>query len=128
MPSVLALGTAVVGCMMWGSVRAMTGLQVSPVSYNDMGFSKPCRPGQQHYTLAVMSDVPACSLAALMITYPSTYGVYEEGVDEICRIIHDNGGQVYMDGANMNAQVEILRKQSLQAVMAGLYGIQKLQT
>ena len=44
------------------------------------------------------------SLAALMITYPSTYGVYEEGVDEICRIIHDNGGQVYMDGANMNAQ------------------------
>ena len=45
------------------------------------------------------------SLAALMITYPSTYGVYEEGVDEICRIIHDNGGQVYMDGANMNAQV-----------------------
>ena len=39
-----------------------------------------------------------------MITYPSTHGVYEEGVDEICRIIHDNGGQVYMDGANMNAQ------------------------
>jgi glycine dehydrogenase len=45
------------------------------------------------------------NLAALMITYPSTYGVYEEGVDEICRIIHENGGQVYMDGANMNAQV-----------------------
>lgn len=44
-------------------------------------------------------------LAALMITYPSTHGVYEEGVDEICRIIHENGGQVYMDGANMNAQV-----------------------
>merc|ERR1719506_2536092 len=44
-------------------------------------------------------------LAALMITYPSTHGVYEEGVDEICRIVHDNGGQVYMDGANMNAQV-----------------------
>lgn len=40
-----------------------------------------------------------------MITYPSTHGVYEEGVDEICKIIHDNGGQVYMDGANMNAQV-----------------------
>ena len=42
-----------------------------------------------------------------MITYPSTHGVYEEGVDEICRIIHDNGGQVYMDGANMNAQARI---------------------
>ena len=45
-------------------------------------------------------------LAALMITYPSTHGVYEEGVDGICNIIHENGGQVYMDGANMNAQVQ----------------------
>jgi glycine dehydrogenase len=45
------------------------------------------------------------NLAALMITYPSTYGVYEEGVDEVCRVIHAHGGQVYMDGANMNAQV-----------------------
>ncbi|KAG1676468.1 hypothetical protein FOA52_002288 [Chlamydomonas sp. UWO 241] len=44
-------------------------------------------------------------LAALMITYPSTYGVYEDGVDEICRIVHSHGGQVYMDGANMNAQI-----------------------
>lgn len=39
------------------------------------------------------------------MTYPSTHGVYEEGIDEICKIIHENGGQVYMDGANMNAQV-----------------------
>eukprot|EP00249_Psilotum_nudum_P016334 c25771_g1_i1 orf=526-3642(-) len=45
------------------------------------------------------------NLAALMVTYPSTHGVYEEGIDEICKIIHENGGQVYMDGANMNAQV-----------------------
>ncbi len=45
------------------------------------------------------------NLAALMITYPSTHGVYEDGVDEICRVIHQHGGQVYMDGANMNAQV-----------------------
>ncbi|VFQ60804.1 unnamed protein product [Cuscuta campestris] len=45
------------------------------------------------------------NLAALMVTYPSTHGVYEEGIDDICNIIHDNGGQVYMDGANMNAQV-----------------------
>jgi glycine dehydrogenase len=44
-------------------------------------------------------------LAALMITYPSTHGVYEEGVDEICAAVHACGGQVYMDGANMNAQV-----------------------
>jgi glycine dehydrogenase len=47
----------------------------------------------------------ADKLAALMVTYPSTHGVYEEGIDEICNIIHKNGGQVYMDGANMNAQV-----------------------
>ncbi|ERN19778.1 hypothetical protein AMTRI_Chr05g60930 [Amborella trichopoda] len=45
------------------------------------------------------------NLSALMVTYPSTHGVYEEGIDEICKIIHENGGQVYMDGANMNAQV-----------------------
>ncbi len=48
-------------------------------------------------------------LAALMITYPSTHGVFEEGVKEVCQIIHENGGQVYMDGANMNAQVGLCR-------------------
>jgi glycine dehydrogenase len=48
-------------------------------------------------------------LAALMITYPSTHGVFEETIKEICEIIHANGGQVYMDGANMNAQVGLCR-------------------
>jgi glycine dehydrogenase len=45
------------------------------------------------------------NLAALMVTYPSTHGVFETAINEICQIIHDNGGKVYMDGANMNAQV-----------------------
>ncbi len=45
------------------------------------------------------------SLAGLMVTYPSTHGVFEESIKQICSIIHDNGGLVYMDGANMNAQV-----------------------
>ncbi|QXP64572.1 aminomethyl-transferring glycine dehydrogenase [Polaribacter sp. HaHaR_3_91] len=45
------------------------------------------------------------NLAALMVTYPSTHGVYEKAIKEITQIIHNNGGQVYMDGANMNAQV-----------------------
>ncbi len=45
------------------------------------------------------------SLAALMVTYPSTHGVFEDSIREICEVIHANGGQVYMDGANMNAQV-----------------------
>jgi len=45
------------------------------------------------------------TLGALMVTYPSTHGVFEETIKDICRIIHENGGLVYMDGANMNAQV-----------------------
>ena len=44
-------------------------------------------------------------LSALMITYPSTHGVFEDAIQDICRVIHDRGGQVYMDGANLNAQV-----------------------
>ncbi|MEH6387639.1 aminomethyl-transferring glycine dehydrogenase [Pseudomonas profundi] len=51
----------------------------------------------------------ADNLSCLMITYPSTHGVYEEGIGEICRIIHKHGGQVYMDGANLNAQVGLTR-------------------
>ena len=51
----------------------------------------------------------ADNLSCLMITYPSTHGVYEEGIREICEIIHQHGGQVYMDGANLNAQVGLTR-------------------
>ena len=49
------------------------------------------------------------ALAALMVTYPSTHGVFEAGIKRICAIIHDHGGQVYMDGANLNAQVGLCR-------------------
>lgn len=48
-------------------------------------------------------------LACLMVTYPSTHGVFEETIKEVCSIVHSNGGQVYMDGANMNAQVGLCR-------------------
>ncbi|MDP1560465.1 MAG: aminomethyl-transferring glycine dehydrogenase [Pirellulaceae bacterium] len=48
-------------------------------------------------------------VAAIMITYPSTHGVFEEGVTEICRLVHDAGGQVYIDGANMNALVGLAK-------------------
>ncbi|HEX7603565.1 MAG TPA: aminomethyl-transferring glycine dehydrogenase [Polyangiaceae bacterium] len=51
----------------------------------------------------------ANDLAALMVTYPSTHGVFEEDIKRICAIIHEHGGQVYMDGANMNAQVGLCR-------------------
>jgi glycine dehydrogenase len=48
-------------------------------------------------------------LAALMVTYPSTHGVFEEAITDVCRIVHQHGGQVYMDGANMNAMVGLCR-------------------
>jgi glycine dehydrogenase len=54
-------------------------------------------------------------LAALMVTYPSTHGVFEAAIKQICQIVHDHGGQVYMDGANMNAQVGLLRPGDLGA-------------
>ena len=43
------------------------------------------------------------NLSAIMVTYPSTHGVFEENITELCKIVHDNGGQVYIDGANLNA-------------------------
>ena len=45
------------------------------------------------------------NLSSIMLTYPSTFGVFEENIQETCDLIHDFGGQVYIDGANMNAQV-----------------------
>ncbi len=55
--------------------------------------------------LLAKADKHADNLSALMVTYPSTHGVFEEAIQEVCQIIHERGGQVYMDGANMNAQV-----------------------
>jgi glycine dehydrogenase len=59
--------------------------------------------------LRAKAEAHRAQLAALMVTYPSTHGVFEEGISEICQIIHEHGGQVYMDGANMNAQVGLTR-------------------
>ncbi len=55
------------------------------------------------------AEAHRADLAALMVTYPSTHGVFEETISDICAIIHANGGQVYMDGANMNAMVGLCR-------------------
>jgi glycine dehydrogenase len=68
-----------------------------------------------------VDDLRACAekhseqLAALMATYPSTHGVFEERIREICEIVHEHGGQVYMDGANMNAMVGLARPAELGA-------------
>ena len=59
--------------------------------------------------LRAKADEHARDLAALMVTYPSTHGVFEPTIREICDIVHTHGGQVYMDGANMNAQVGLCR-------------------
>ncbi|CAN5337923.1 aminomethyl-transferring glycine dehydrogenase [soil metagenome] len=59
--------------------------------------------------LRARSEAHADDLAALMITYPSTHGVFETAIREICEIVHEHGGQVYLDGANMNAQVGLCR-------------------
>jgi len=59
--------------------------------------------------LRAKADVHARDLAALMVTYPSTHGVFETSIRELCEIVHTHGGQVYLDGANMNAQVGLCR-------------------
>ena len=59
--------------------------------------------------LKAKAEKHQANLAALMVTYPSTHGVFEAGIDDICAIVHQYGGQVYMDGANMNAQVGLCR-------------------
>jgi len=77
---------------------AMCGMRIVVVGTDELGnISIP--------ELKAAAEKHKDTLSALMVTYPSTHGVYEDGIDEICRIIHSNGGQVYMDGANMNAQV-----------------------
>ena len=65
--------------------------------------------------LEAKAKANATNLAALMITYPSTHGVFEDSIIDICKIIHDNGGQVYLDGANLNAQVGLMRPAELGA-------------
>jgi glycine dehydrogenase len=59
--------------------------------------------------LAAKAAAHANDLAALMVTYPSTHGVFETGIRAICQLVHDHGGQVYLDGANLNAQVGLCK-------------------
>jgi glycine dehydrogenase len=80
----------------------MAGLTVVPVkcdSHGNIELENLRAKAQEHRD----------HLAALMVTYPSTHGVFEEGIQEVCQIVHAAGGQVYMDGANLNAQVGLCR-------------------
>ena len=76
----------------------MAGMRVVPIACNQRGDIDLA-------DLASKAETHRDTLAALMVTYPSTHGVFESTIQEACEIIHRNGGQVYMDGANMNAQV-----------------------
>ncbi|MEJ6646588.1 MAG: aminomethyl-transferring glycine dehydrogenase [Akkermansiaceae bacterium] len=78
----------------------MTGFRVVPIKCDDEG---NIDTDDFHAKIAEHRE----TLGALMVTYPSTHGVYEEGIQELCAAIHEAGGQVYMDGANMNAQVGV---------------------
>ena len=80
----------------------MMGMQVVVVKTDDNG-------NIDIDDLTAKCEEHSDNLGALMITYPSTHGVFEEGVRKICDLIHSHGGQVYMDGANMNAQVAIMQ-------------------
>lgn len=70
--------------------------------------------------LRIKADAAGNTLAASMITYPSTHGVYEEGVQALCDIVHEHGGQVYLDGANLNAMVGLARPGHLGADVSHL--------
>ncbi|HKC13234.1 MAG TPA: aminomethyl-transferring glycine dehydrogenase, partial [Vicinamibacteria bacterium] len=74
------------------------GFTVVPVACDDQGNVDLDDLGQK-------AELHRSALGALMVTYPSTHGVFEEGIKDVCAIVHARGGQVYMDGANMNAQV-----------------------
>jgi glycine dehydrogenase len=80
----------------------MAGLTVVPVRCDEAG-------NVDVADLRAKAEAHAAELAALMITYPSTHGVFEESITELCQIVHEHGGQVYIDGANLNALLGIAR-------------------
>ena len=80
----------------------MAGMQVVPVATDSNGNIDVA-------DLETKAKEHQDSLAALMVTYPSTHGVFEESIEQVCEIVHSHGGQVYLDGANLNAQVGLSR-------------------
>ncbi len=80
----------------------MCGMKVVLVSCTDDGYIDLA-------DLNAKAENNADNLAAMMITYPSTYGIFEETVNEVCQVVHDHGGQVYVDGANLNAMVGLAK-------------------
>ncbi len=80
----------------------MAGMEVEVVSCDEQG-------NVDLADLTAKAQKHSANLAAVMVTYPSTHGVFEESIREICAVVHQHGGQVYLDGANLNAQVGLAR-------------------
>lgn len=91
----------------------MAGMQVVKISCDESGNIDVA-------DLKEKAEKHKSELAALMVTYPSTHGVFEESIKEICDVVHECGGQVYMDGANLNAQVGLCRPGEFGADVAHL--------
>ena len=79
---------------------SMVGLEVVVVACDERG-------NVDLHDLQAKAEQHSANLAAVMVTYPSTHGVFEEGIQQLCEIVHSHGGQVYVDGANMNALVGV---------------------
>jgi len=87
---------------------AMCGLKIVPVKTDNNG-------DVDFKDLQEKAEKYSKDLACLMVTYPSTFGIFEEGIKQVCEVIHKHGGQVYMDGANMNSQVGLTSPGSIGA-------------
>uniref|UniRef100_A0A8C6XXA0 Glycine cleavage system P protein n=1 Tax=Naja naja TaxID=35670 RepID=A0A8C6XXA0_NAJNA len=93
----------------------MAGMKIQPIEVDKNGSIDLSH-------LKAMVDKHKENLAAIMITYPSTNGVFEEQISDVCDLIHKHGGQVYLDGANMNAQVRNRQRQILLVHVLNNYG------
>ncbi len=91
----------------------MAGMKVVIINCDDEG-------NIDFQDLTQKVETHSANLAALMITYPSTYGVFEATVEEVCQLIHNHGGQVYLDGANLNAMIGLIRPGDLGADVSHL--------
>jgi glycine dehydrogenase len=96
-------------CLIPSSAHGTNPASASMVGMDVMVVACDIRGDVDVNDLRAKAEKHSKNLAAVMITYPSTHGVFEEHIREICDIVHEHGGQVYLDGANMNAQVGLSR-------------------
>jgi glycine dehydrogenase len=96
-------------CLIPVSAHGTNPASAAVAGYKVVAVACDARGNIEVADLRAKAQQHARDLGALMVTYPSTHGVFEEPIREVCQIVHEHGGQVYMDGANMNAQVGLTR-------------------